>query len=68
LLALAARADTVLELLNAVEKALNSWFGGAGGGDCASTALVVSENKSSRSQREPINFLLTKPGTIPTCG
>ena len=29
-----------------------------GGADCASNALVVSENKSNRSQREPINRLL----------
>jgi hypothetical protein len=37
----------------------------AAGGDCASKALVVKENKSTSSQREPINLLLTHPETIP---
>ena len=42
--------------------------GVANGAACASNVLVVDENKSNRSHREPINLLLTNPDTIPASG
>ncbi len=61
--------DPALQLLNAVKQRLHRRLRGSGlgcdeetcgGEDCASTALVVNENKSNKSQREPINLLLNK--------